>query len=44
MYSGLKFLRQSIILKSGETQEILHIYIDIAKNFEGKIRKGCSKV
>lgn len=39
-YSGLKLLRQSILLKSGETQEILHIYIDIAKNSEGKIRKG----
>ena len=40
MYSGLKLLRQSILLKSGETQEILHIYIDIAKNLEGEIRKG----
>lgn len=40
MYSGLKLLRQSVFLKSGETREILHIYIDITKNLEGEIRKG----
>ena len=44
MYSGLKFLRQCIILKSRETQEILHIYIDIAKNLEGEIRKGYRQI
>lgn len=44
MYSGLKFLRQRILLKSGETREILHIYIDIAKNLEGEIRRGGNKL
>ena len=43
-YPGLKLLRQCIILKSGEIQEILHIYIDIAKNLEGEIRKGYRQV
>ncbi len=44
MYSGLRLMRQSLLLKSGQKQEILHIYIDIAKNLEGEIRKEYRQV
>lgn len=41
MFPGLGLLRHCVQLKSGREQEILHIYIDIAKNSEGMIRKEC---
>lgn len=38
-FHGLYFLRQRIELKEGKVQEILHIFLDLAKNAEGKIRR-----
>ncbi len=38
-YTGLQLLRQKVVFKDGTSQEILHIYMDLAKNGEGEIRK-----
>lgn len=37
-YTGLKLLRQKVFFKDDTFQEILHIYMDLAKNEEGEIR------
>lgn len=37
-YHGFRFIRQKITFSSGREQEILHIFVDIAKEEEGKIR------
>lgn len=38
-FHGIELLRQRIELASGGSREILHVFVDIAKNEEGKIRR-----
>lgn len=42
-FHGIELLRQKIELTSGEIREILHVFVDIAKNEEGEIRRRTKK-
>lgn len=42
-YRWMKVLRQKIIFGDGREQEVLHIYVDLAKNLEANIRNNMSQ-